>query len=122
MAPFDQTFLDIRVTHPNCRSNAQKSFPVIFKQHESEKAKYNDRILNDEKSNFTPLFFLATGGMSTECKKFLDRLAELYAAKRNEQYHVVVRYIRTKLRFAPLCSCLIALRGFRGKITKQYSV
>jgi len=58
---------------------------------------------------------LRTGKMSPECKKILDRLAELYAAKRNEQYHVVVRYICSKLRFALLCSYLIALRGFREK-------
>jgi len=64
------------------------------KQHESEKkAKYNDRILNVEKRNFTHLIFLTTGEMSPECKKILDRLAELYATKRNEQYHIVVWYI-----------------------------
>jgi len=73
-----------------------------------------------EKENFTPLVFLTTGRMSPECKKFLDGLAELYAAKRNEQYHVVVWYIRTKLRYALLLSYLIALRGFRKKMAKQY--
>jgi len=70
-AHFDLTFLNKRVTHPNCRSNAQKSLPAILKQHKSQKkAKYNDRILNVEKGNFTLLVFLTTGRMSPECKKF----------------------------------------------------
>ena len=39
---------------------------------------YNERVLNVEKGNFTPLVFLTSGGMSKECKqRFINRLANL---------------------------------------------
>ena len=114
-APFDRTFIDIRATHPNCRSNRENPLSLIYQQHENEKKrKYNERVLNVERGSFTPAVFLTTGGMSPECKRFVNRLAELYAIKKKYQYQEVVQYIRTKIRFALLRSCLIALRGFRG--------
>ena len=36
-APFDRTFIDIRVTHPNCRSNRDKTLQQIYEEHETEK-------------------------------------------------------------------------------------
>ena len=66
--------------------------------------------------------FLTTGGMSPECKRLVNRLAELYAIKKKNQYQEVVRYIRTKIRFASLRSCLVALRGFRGKVGNDISI
>ena len=45
-----------------------------------------------EKGNFTPLVFLTSGGMSKECKRFINR--------KGEEYGDVVRVLRTKLRFA----------------------
>ena len=81
-APFDRTFIDIRVTHPNCRSNREKPLSLIYQQHENEKKrKYNERVLNVERGSCTPAVFLTTGGMSPECKRFVNRLADLYAVK-----------------------------------------
>ena len=71
-----------------------------------------------EKATFTPLVFLTSGGMSQECKRFNNRLAELIAVKRGERYCDVVRHIRTRLRFAMLRTTLIALRGYRGRKSK----
>ena len=53
--------------------------------------------------------------MGPECQRFNRRIAELYAAKRKEQYSDVITYIRKKLRFALLKATIIALRGFRGQ-------
>ena len=54
-APFDRTFIDIRVTHSNCRSNREKPISFIYQQHENEKKRrYNKRILNVERECFTP--------------------------------------------------------------------
>jgi len=39
-----------------------------------------------EQGTFTPLVFSATGGMGEECKRYRNRLAELVAAKRREDY------------------------------------
>ena len=68
-----------------------------------------------EKGNFTPdpLVFLTSGGMSRECncKRFINRLANLQARRKGEEYGDVVRILRTKLRFALLKTTLIALRG-----------
>ena len=66
--------------------------------------------------------FLTTGGMLPECERFVNRLAELYAIKKKNQYQEVARYIHTKIRFALLRSCLVALRGFRGKVGNDISI
>ena len=57
-ASFDRTFIDIRVTHPNCRSNRDKTLKQIYEEHETKKKrKYNGTVLNVEKGNFTLLVF-----------------------------------------------------------------
>ena len=57
--------------------------------------------------------------MAPECLKLNKRIAELLAHKRNEQYSVVMSFIRTRLRFALLKSTLISIRGYRGKQTTK---
>ena len=117
---FDKSFFDVRVTHPNCLSNRSKPFQQIYKENEDEKKKeYNERVLNVEKGNFTPLVFLTSGGMSKECKRFINRLANLQARRKGEEYGDVVRVLRTKLRFALLKTTLIALRGHREKASDK---
>ena len=68
-------------------------------------------MINVEKGNFTPLVFLTSQGMSKECKRFINRLANLQARRKGEECGDVVRVLRTKLRFALLKTTLIALRG-----------
>ena len=72
-----------------------------------------------EKATFTPAVFLTTGGMSKECKRFVNRVADLIAGKRKERYCDVVRHVRTRIRFAMLRTTLIALWGYRGKNGQQ---
>jgi len=52
--------------------------------------------------------------MAPECTKFINRIGEMIAQKRNEKYADVVRCLRTKIRFSLLKSTLVALRGFQG--------
>ena len=93
-----------------------KSLAQIYRENENEKKNlYNERIINVEKSTFTPLIFTTTGGMGPECQKLNKRVAELIAIKRKEQYSSVMMHVRTRLRFALLKSTLVALRGFRGQ-------
>ena len=47
--------------------------------------------------------------------QLIKRIAELIAAKRNEDYSDVVNYIRTRLSFCLLKSVLLGVRGERGK-------
>jgi len=111
----EKTFIDIRITHPTSQSYSGKSLAEVYQQHEKEKDKYNQRVIDTEKSSFNPLVFTTTGGMAPECNRQNKRLAEKIAEKQREQHASVITYIRTKLRFALLRSTLAAIRGFRGK-------
>ena len=111
-----KTFFDVRVTHPTADSHMTKSLDDLYKENENEKKRaYNDRVINVEKSSFTPLVFTTTGGMGPECQKLNKRIAESIALKQKEEYSQVMKHIRCKLRFALLKATLIAIRGVRGK-------
>ena len=111
----EKTFFDIRITHPTSQSYSEKSLAEVYQQHEKEKDKYIQRVIDIEKSSFNPLVFTTTGGMAPECNAVNKRLAEKIAEKRGEPYASVTTYIRTKLRFTLLRSTLAEIREFRGK-------
>ena len=116
----ERTFLDIRVTHPNCPTYADRTIGQIHSQHEKEKKReYNVRVLEVEKGSFTPMVFLTTGGCSPEANKHHKRIATLIADKRNEEYSEVMKYIRCRVSFNLLRSILTAIRGVRGKRTSK---
>ena len=115
-APLAKAFADIRVLHPHAPSNAAKTIPAMYRAHEMEKKrKYNARVINIEKATFTPLVFSTSGGMGPEAMVFYKRIAENIANKTLQRYCDVVSFIRRRLRFDLLKTCLISLRGFRGK-------
>ena len=64
-----------------------------------------------EQGTFTPLVFTTTGGMGEECKRYHDRLAELVAAKKGEDYATTVSWIRSKVSFAILGWLYSVLEG-----------
>ena len=112
----EKTFFDVRVTHTHAESNRGKTLAQIYREHENEKKNlYNERIIDVEKSSFTPLVFTTTGGMGPECEKLNKKLSELISIKRNETYSQVMKHVRTRLRFALLKTTIVALRGYRGK-------
>ena len=111
----ERTFFDVRVTHPHAPSNVGKALDVLLLDNEKEKmVKYNDRVLQVEKSSFVPLVFSTSGAMSIQCQRLHKQLASLIARKKGEKYSIVMGHIRTRLRFSLLRSTLIAIRGFRG--------
>ena len=81
----EKTFFDIRITHPTSQSYSGKSLAEVYQQHEKEKDKYNQRVIDIEK--FNPLVFTTTGGIAPECNK---RLAEKIVKKRREPYASVI--------------------------------
>ena len=89
--PFDKTFLDIRVSHPNCLSNKTKTLQEVYEMNENEKKdEYLERVLNVEKATFPPAVFLTSGGMSKDCKQFVNRLNNPYRSswvQRKEDQH-----------------------------------
>jgi len=85
-----------------------KSLAEVYQQHEKEKNKYNQRVIDIEKSSFNPLVF-TSGGMAPEYTRVNKILAKKIAKKSKEPYATVMTYVRTKLRFAFLRSTLAAL-------------
>ena len=53
--------------------------------------------------------------MRLEQSRVNKRLAELTAMKTGESYSLVIKHIRTRVRFALLHATLIAVRGVRGR-------
>ena len=86
------TLFDVRVCYPN----ADLDLKQIYKHHENEKKRlYTQRVMYVEQGTFKPLVFTTTGGMGEECKRYHDRLAELVAAKKGENYATTVSWIRS---------------------------
>ncbi len=116
----DRAFVDVRVLHPQAPSNSGSSIHQMYHSHErSKKYEYNACVLNVEKATFTPLVFTTTGGMGQEATKFVKSLADKIAAKKQERYCDVIAFIRRRLRFDLLKTCLISIRGFRGSAKKS---
>ena len=69
--PYEKTFLDIRVMHPNSPSYMDKPIEQVFLTHENEKKNhYLERVLQIEKGSFTPIV-LSTYTVDVE-KKLKD--------------------------------------------------
>ena len=103
-APLTRAFFDIRVFNPLAPSNWSKQIPQMYTHHEDlKKNEYNARIIQIERASFTPLIFSCSGGMSNETDKFIKQLA----------------FIRRRLRFDILKSCIISLRGERASFKSQ---
>ena len=114
--PLDRAFTDIRVLHPQALSNCNKNLFQMYRSHECEKKrKYNARVLQIEKASFTPLVFSTTGGMGAEADRFYKHLAQKISMKSGQRYSDTVAFIRRRLRFDLLKTCLISIRGYRGK-------
>ena len=75
---------------------------------------------------------LIYGSMGKECQAFYSRLSKLLVGKRDIHKSVMMHWIRSKLCYALLKSCLLCLRGFRSEncniteveqdITAQYEL
>ena len=92
----DKTFFDVRVFHDGNKSN---SGPIdkVFQKHEAEKKRtYNSRVLEVEKSTFTPLVFSTSGSMGKEAEAFHKRIATLISNKRGTPYSDTISHIHAE--------------------------
>ena len=120
-APFEKTYFDVRVTHPNCKTNIFKPLAQVYAEHEkAKKDAYEERVRESEKGSFIPLIFSTSGGMGPMTSVLVKRLSEKISDNSYEARSMVTNYIRTKIRFAILRSTLIALRGIRGRGKTMY--
>ena len=76
---FCRTFFDVKIFNPLART-CLKNVNEAYRFHESQKLKYESRIIIVEKSTFNPLVFVCTGGAGPSATKVITRLA----AKINE--------------------------------------
>ena len=68
----------------------------MYKQHENDnKRLYTQRVMDVEQGIFTPFVFRTTGDLGEKCKRYHNRLAELVAAKKGEDYATTVSWIRS---------------------------
>ena len=76
-APFEKTYFDVRVTHPNCKTNIFKPLAQVYAEHEkAKKDAYEERVRESEKGSFIPLIFSTSGGMGPMTSVLVKRLSE----------------------------------------------
>ena len=106
------TFFDVRVFNSIAKRYVHMDkFKSISTQ--QKRKNYNERILEVEHGSFTPIVMSAYGGIGKEGNKFYNRLAELLAAKKNQQLSAMTSWIRRKLVFALINSLWMCIRGSR---------
>ena len=120
-------FFDVRVTHVNSNTSQGKPTAAIFKEQETDKRKYQQRVLEVEIGSFTPLIFGTNGGMGKECEMFMKHLAEKLAEKHVEGYPSVFSWLRTRISIEIFKSVNVSIRGscqpfFRNEVVDDFKV
>ena len=118
-----QNFAKINIIF-NSRAPTNKSLSIdkVLKKHEDEKKRaYGERVLQVEKSSFTPVVFSTSGIMGDEADKLYKQIAHRLANKTKQSYPDSIRYIRQRLSFCLLKTLIISLRGHRGQSPKSFS-
>ena len=111
---FSRCFFDVKIFNPLAKSCPKNSVET-YKYHESLKClKYEQRILDVEKSYFVSLVFSCMGGAGPSATRTIKQLASKIAEKKNESYTDAITYIRRRKGFSLLRSAIIFLRGCRG--------
>ena len=111
---FNRTFFDVKIFNPHAKS-CPKTIKDAYKYHESIKRnKYEEQIRETEHSSFNALVFACSGGAGPSASRVMKQLATKISEKRGELYADTISYIRTKISFALLRSCVLCLRGCRA--------
>ena len=101
----------LMVFDPNGQRYSGQSLSQCYITTEKDKKRaYNERV--------TPLVFSCYGGMSSECGHFIKRLCSLLVEKRDENLSLTTSWVRRKIYFALLRSCLMCVRGTRHRYYK----
>ena len=116
--PLNRAFLDIKVVNPYAQTNAAMELGAMYRSHERQKKrKYNARIIEVEKGTFTPVVFSCSGVAAPEASRLLKTIALKRAAKRDEKYCTTINFIRRRIAFDVLRTCLLSFRGKRDSAT-----
>ena len=100
---FMRAFIDVRVFNPNPQSNWTSQLMSTYQKHKQEKhCQYKHRIREIERASFSPLVFVASGGIGMAATSLYKWLAALLSKKRNQTYNVTTGWLRTHMhRFCP---------------------
>ena len=79
-----------------------------------KKKAYNERVIQVEHGSFTPIVLSAMGGFGVETSRFVKRLIEKVADKKDMETSVVANYLRTKISFELIRSQVACIRGSRS--------
>ena len=113
--PLNKAFIDVKVFNPLAMSNAAKELSDTYKDHEkAKKRSYNARIIEVEKGTFTPAIFSCSGGASPEATHLLKTIAAKLAVKRSESYQKSITFVRRRVAFDILRTCIIS--AWRSRI------
>jgi len=115
-SPFERTFYDVQVIHPNAPSYREKKpKQLLIEKEKGKMRKYNPRALQVEKATFTPLLYTTYGGWGPQATRYHKRLAEIMSNKTKEEYAAIMNHMRTKINMSIQRSVLMAVRGQRGR-------
>ena len=116
-------FVDVNVFNPLAKCHRNQTLEAVHRKNENDKKRnYNDRIINVHHGSFTPLVFSCYGGMSRECSRFYTHAAELLSEKRKLPKGFVSCWLKTRLNFSLIRSCLLCIRGTRSIYDKTKTV
>ena len=112
-SPLARAFIDVRVFNPTAQTNWTKKIPTMYVAHENEKkTEYNPRAMQ-EHATFTPAVLSTSGGMGKEMDRLVRKIAMKLSLNRGERYSDTVGFIRRRIRFDLLRTCVISLRGYK---------
>ena len=106
-----KAFFDVRVFNPFAKSHLNQKLDTAFKSNENEKKRmYNQRVIEIEHSSFSRLVFSPYGGTGREAERFMIKVAQKLAERKNMTYTTIIHWLRSKLSFSLLKSAVMCLR------------
>ena len=95
---------------PNTSSNRSTVVSSTYRRHEqAKKCEYGQRVHNVEHGVFTPSVLSSNGGMGKEATTFYKCLTDMIAQKRQHPYSMVMGWLRCRLSYASLRSCIMCI-------------
>ena len=86
----------------------------MYTSHQNEKkTEYGPRAWEVEKATLTAAVMSTSGGMGKEMDMLVRQIAMKLSVKRGERYSDTVGFIRRRICFDLLRTCVISLRGYK---------
>lgn len=114
-------YFDVRVFNPIAKTYLNLDLDSSHRRNEKEKKRaYNYRVQQVDQGTFTPLIFSCLGGIGRESSAMYKRIAVKLSEKRKCDFSTVMNWIRTRLNFSLIRSCLLCVRGSRSVAKTEF--